>query len=180
MRRFAAILALVLGLTLLAAPPVSAAVAAHAENRASGSATAPDNLIGIEARLSEEAVRENVLPAYDLASDDAVAARGGAAAVRAGQAGEAAVRAATNIGPATRITVNGATRIPDGLTGTVLSEVKNVGALSYTQQLRDFAAFARQSGRQFDLYVRPNTQLSGPLQDAVRAGEINLRYIPGP
>jgi hypothetical protein len=81
---------------------------------------------------------------------------------------------------ATRITVNGATRIPDGLTGTVLSEVKNVGALSYTQQLRDFVAFARQSGRQFDLYLRPNTQLSGSLQDAVRAGEINLRYIPGP
>jgi hypothetical protein len=155
-------------------------LAAHAENRTSGSAAHLTTLTQIETRLSEEAVRENAALGYDRASDDAVAARGGAVAVRAGQVGEAAVRAATNIGPATRITVNGATRIPDGLTGTVLSEVKNVGSLSYTQQLRDFAAFARQSGRQFDLYVRPNTQLSRPLQDAVRAGEINLRYIPGP
>jgi hypothetical protein len=82
MRRLAVILALVLGLTLLAAPPASVAVAAHAENRASGSATAPDDLIGIEAPLSEEAVRENVLPAYDLASDDAVAARGAAGTLK--------------------------------------------------------------------------------------------------
>jgi hypothetical protein len=78
MRRLAAILALVLGLTLLAAPPASAAVAAPAENRASGSASDPNNLIGIEARLSEDAVRENVALGYDLASDDAVAARAGA------------------------------------------------------------------------------------------------------
>lgn len=76
MRRLAAILALVLGLTLLAAAPVSAAVAAPAENRASGSAADPDNLIGIEARLSEDAVRENVALGYDIASDDAVSARG--------------------------------------------------------------------------------------------------------
>jgi hypothetical protein len=76
MRRFAAILALVLGLTLLAAPPASVAVAAHAENRASGSAAGLTTLIEIEARLSEEAVRENVSSGYDLASDDAVAARG--------------------------------------------------------------------------------------------------------
>lgn len=106
--------------------------------------------------------------------------QGREAAVRLGQAGEAAVRAAADIGPATRITVNGVTRIPDGLTSRALSEVKNVGSLSYTQQLRDYAAFARQAGRQFDLYVRPDTQLSGPLLNAVRAGEINLRYIPGP
>lgn len=82
MRRLAAILALVLGLTLLAAPPASVAVAAHAENRASGSAAGLTTLIGIEARLSEEAVRENVGLAYDLASDDAVAARAGGATVR--------------------------------------------------------------------------------------------------
>jgi len=75
MRRLAAILALVLGLTLLAAPPASAAVAAHAENRASGSAAGLTTLIGIEKRLSAEAVRENAGLDYDIASDDAVAAR---------------------------------------------------------------------------------------------------------
>jgi hypothetical protein len=108
------------------------------------------------------------------------AARGGAAAVRLGQAGEAAVRAAHDIGPATKILVNGAERIPDGLNlGTkVLSEVKNVGSLSYTQQLRDFAQYAGQNGLRFDLYVRPGTELSGPLRQAVSSGEINLLFIP--
>jgi hypothetical protein len=98
--------------------------------------------------------------------------------VRVGQAGEAAVRAAYNIGPKVAIKFAGRTRIPDGLTRTVLSEVKNVKSLTYTQQLRDFASFSRKTTRQFDLFVRPNTRLSGPLTDAVRGGDINLRYIP--
>jgi hypothetical protein len=95
-----------------------------------------------------------------------------------GQAGEAAVRAAVNIGPKEAIKVAGRTRIPDGLTRTVLSEVKNVKSLSFTQQLRDFSSFAQQTGRRFDLFVRPGTQLSGPLQQAVQQGTINLRFIP--
>jgi RHS repeat-associated protein len=105
-------------------------------------------------------------------------ARGGAGVVRVGQAGEAAVRAAVDIGPKTAIQIAGRTRIPDGLTSTVLSEVKNVGSLSYTQQLRDFAAYAGQNGLRFDLWVRPTTQLSGPLADEVARGAINLRFIP--
>jgi hypothetical protein len=68
-------LTLVLGLTLLAAAPASASAALHAENRASGSASELTTLIGNEARLSQEAVRENILPAYDVVSDDAVAAK---------------------------------------------------------------------------------------------------------
>ena len=114
------------------------------------------------------------------AMNAADAGRGGAAAVRTGQAGEAAVRAANNIGPLTKtpISINGRTRIPDGLTPGTLSEVKNVASQSYTQQLRDFAAYAQQTGRSFDLYVRPNTRLSGPLQDAIANGTINLKFIP--
>jgi hypothetical protein len=75
-RAFASILALILGFTLSAAPPASSAVAAPTESRASGSASALTTLVGIEARLSEEAVRENAALGYDVASDDAVAARG--------------------------------------------------------------------------------------------------------
>jgi hypothetical protein len=119
-------------------------------------------------------------PIYTAVKGSTVAVRGTiASAQHVGRAGEAAVRAAFDIGPATRIAVNGATRIPDGLTATVLSEVKNVRALSYSQQLRDYASFARETGRQFDLYVRPNTQLSAPLQHAWRSGEINIKVIPG-
>ena len=179
MRRLWPTLIALLGLTLLAAAPASAAVASSIENRASGSASVPNNLVGIEPRLSEEAVREKVALAYELASDDAVAARGGLAAVRTGQAGEKAVRAAADIGSKTAIDVLGRTRIPDGLTSTVLSEVKNVGSLSFTQQLRDLSLFAQGAGLRFDLYVRPTTQLSGPLAGAVESGSINLLYIPG-
>ena len=106
------------------------------------------------------------------------AARGGAQAVRVGQAGEAAVRSVADIGEKVLIRVGGRGRIPDGLTSTVLSEVKNVSSLSYTQQLRDFAAHASANGLRFDLWVRPTTQMSGPLLDAIEAGAINRRFIP--
>jgi hypothetical protein len=105
------------------------------------------------------------------------AGRGGAAAVRLGQAGERSVRAANDIGSKVQIRINGRTRIPDGLTDNAISEVKNVRSLSYTQQLRDYADFAQETGRRFDLYVRPDTELSKPLMDAVGAGHINLRFI---
>jgi len=103
---------------------------------------------------------------------------GGAGVVRVGQAGEAAVRAAADIGEKVPIEIAGRVRIPDGITSTVLTEVKNVQSLSYTQQLRDFASYARENGLRFDLWVRPSTQLSGPLAEEVANGVINLRFIP--
>ena len=98
--------------------------------------------------------------------------------MRVGQAGEAAVRGAYDIGPKATIQINGRTRILDGLNDTAVTEVKNVGYQAYTQQLRDSLAYAQQTGRQFDLYVRGSTTLSGPLQDAITSGQINLRLIP--
>jgi filamentous hemagglutinin len=86
MRRLWPTLIALLGLTLLAAAPASAAVAASIENRASGLRSGSNNLIGIEPRLSEEAVREKVALAYEVASDDAVAARGVAADAKFAQA----------------------------------------------------------------------------------------------
>jgi RHS repeat-associated protein len=82
-------------------------------------------------------------------------------------------------GEKTAIEVAGRTRIPDALTDTTLTEVKNVARQSFTQQLRDFSAYAQETGRTFELYVRPSTQLSGPLQEAVSNGKIILRFIPG-
>jgi Restriction endonuclease fold toxin 7 len=58
-------------------------------------------------------------------------------------------------------------RIPDALTKTTLTEVKNVSYLPYTSQLQDFSYYATQTGRQFNLVVRANTVLSGPLEDIV-------------
>jgi RHS repeat-associated protein len=105
-------------------------------------------------------------------------AKGGVVATRIGEAGEAAVRAAYNIGPKEAIEIAGRTRFPDGLTRTVLSEVKNTASVRYTQQLRDFAEYARAKGLRFDLYVRPGAELSGPLRAAEAAGDIRILEIP--
>jgi restriction endonuclease fold toxin 7 of polymorphic toxin system len=105
-------------------------------------------------------------------------ARGGIASVRAGQAGEAAVRGAYNIGPKSAINIAGRTRIPDGLLRDALSEVKNADYVSYTQQLRDYTQYALDNGLRFDLYVRPGATISGPLLDAESQGLINILEIP--
>ncbi len=66
----------------------------------------------------------------------------------------------------------------DGLNCEAVSEVKNDGSQSYTQQLRDSVSYAQANGIRFDLYVRPDTHLTGPLLQAVSDGLINLRFIP--
>lgn len=116
--------------------------------------------------------------ALSLAAKGAV--RGGAGPVRVGQAGEDAVRGVYNIGEKVPITVGKRGRIPDGLTDTTLSEVKNVSSLSYTSQLRDFASYARDNRLTVDLFTRPDTRLSGPLREALAdpAVPIRLRSIP--
>jgi RHS repeat-associated protein len=121
--------------------------------------------------------------AINSGSQATKAGRGGAGPVRLGQAGEDAVRGAYNIGPKIKVDVAGTKRIPDGLTPSTLSEVKNVGSLSYTRQLRDYVQFAQQTGRRVDLYVRGGsspTNISGPLRNALSdpSVPIRLRRIP--
>jgi RHS repeat-associated protein/fimbrial isopeptide formation D2 family protein len=105
---------------------------------------------------------------------------GGAASVRLGQAGEAAVRGAYDIGPKVTAEIGGRTRIFDGLNGEAVSEVKNVARQSLTQQVRDDITYAREKGLRFDLYVRPGTEVSGPLSvaDLDPLNPLNIRYIP--
>ena len=64
------------------------------------------------------------------------------------------------------IQINGRTRIPDAMTDTTLTEVKNVKYISNTQQLRDFAAFANATGRSLELWVRPTTRIAKTVIDA--------------
>lgn len=91
-----------------------------------------------------------------------------------------AVRAAYAIGakPTKSIQMNGRARKPDGLTEDTLSEVKNVGKLSFTRQLRDYLAYAMEKGLSFNLYTRPNTKLSNPLRDAIDTGHVKQLDIP--
>jgi uncharacterized protein RhaS with RHS repeats len=105
------------------------------------------------------------------------AANGTVLARTLGAAGEAASGLVKNTLHIPSATGTAAYRIPDGLTATTLSEVKNVAKLSLTNQLRDFAAFARETGRSFELYIRPNTELSGPLQQFIKDNEIILRTL---
>lgn len=115
------------------------------------------------------------MKAVSKKSDDLISSTPGSV----GRNGEIAVQRLHRIGDKVKITVNGRARIPDGLTRSVLSEVKNVKKLSFTRQLRDFADYAERNKLQFDLYVRPSTQLSGPLKQAMRQGRINPKLIPG-
>jgi Restriction endonuclease fold toxin 7 len=111
---------------------------------------------------------------------------GGVGPVRMGAAGEDAVRKAfPDALPIhkTPIDVAGHIRIPDGLTPTTLSEVKNVNSLSYTSQLRDFNTYATAENLKFDLYIReatsdlPATTLSKPLQQVIDASNGRIRVI---
>jgi lipoprotein-anchoring transpeptidase ErfK/SrfK len=107
-----------------------------------------------------------------------------ARAGRLGREGEAAVGL---YGPKVGIRIPGANnmRFPDNLTTTTLTEVKNVASQGLTKQLRDYITVSQSTGRTFDLYVRGplatggRTDLTQPLADAIRRGDINLHYIPG-
>jgi|GEM_PF-2252665 len=102
------------------------------------------------------------------------------AARQLGREGEEAVRSAYDIGEKIAVKVGDRTRIPDGIneaTGTV-NEVKNVGYQGYTSQLRDYVQIAKDRDYQFNLYLRSDTTLSGPLRDAINCGDVCLWIIP--
>ena len=91
-----------------------------------------------------------------------------------GQAGERMA----GIDPANKkpIHINGRTRIPDGISRTTLTEVKNVKYLSNTLQLRDFAAYAnadKDNVLRLILYVRPDTKIA----KTVIAAGWDIRYL---
>jgi Restriction endonuclease fold toxin 7 len=110
----------------------------------------------------------------------APSATGIAASRQAGLVGEQLA----GINPALKVQIPSMTgtanyRIPDALTATTLTEVKNVATLSYTRQLQDFMMYSQSQGMSFNLVVRANTTLSGPLQNLVDSGTITLvRTLP--
>ena len=92
-----------------------------------------------------------------------------------GKAGEMASGITKNKVRIPSLSKTAAYRIPDGLDTEhkILSEVKNYSrTLSYTSQLRDFASWSQANGYQMHLYT--SAPLSGPLQQAVDSGAIQL------
>lgn len=49
-----------------------------------------------------------------------------------------------------------------------IQEVKNVKSLSYTSQIKDSIQIALNEGKSLQLFIRPDTYLSGPLKEAIK------------
>ena len=90
-----------------------------------------------------------------------------------GKAGEIASGLVKNTRRIPSLTGTASYRIPDGLTDTVLAEVKNYsGTLSYTSQLKDFVLYAQSNGLEMHLYT--NARLTSSLQQVVDSGLIQV------
>jgi hypothetical protein len=101
--------------------------------------------------------------------------------VELGRLGEEAVGIPAHVPKSgIKIVESGITRYPDRLTRTTIEEVKNVGYLALTGQLRDYLAHAENNGLTFILHVRPKIEYSRPLQRLIDAGRIIPKDIPAP
>ncbi|MDE9543241.1 hypothetical protein KKI98_10030 [Xenorhabdus bovienii] len=69
-------------------------------------------------------------------------------------------------------------RIPDGMTYNALNEVKNVKRQGLTRQLKDYSGYAQKEGLDFNLFIRPDTKVSKPLQEQIDKGLIKRKDIP--
>jgi hypothetical protein len=103
-----------------------------------------------------------------------------------GSAGERVVGGMLNLDKNTRAitdTLSGRNRVPDFWRSgaNTIIEVNNISYVSYSEQIRDFAAWAvSHRGRSFELWVRENATLSIPLQNAINSGLITLRTFTWP
>ena len=76
-----------------------------------------------------------------------------------------------------RISIDSRYRIPDGYDSRrrIISEIKNYsGTVSYTAQLRDYVTWAQSQSPPFKIHLYTNAPLSGPLQQVVDSGIIQV------
>jgi len=94
-----------------------------------------------------------------------------------GQIGEKLANIIKNTKHIESLTNTAKYRIPDQLLDLegIITEVKNVKYLDYTNQLKDYVAYAKKYGYTFELIVRMNTEISKSLQKVIDIGEIILR-----
>lgn len=68
-------------------------------------------------------------------------------------------------------------RVPDELTASAISEVKNVKYQHLSTQIQDYLHFALMTGRDFTLIIAKHTLLSPELEAAIRSGYIKLKVL---
>ncbi len=75
--------------------------------------------------------------------------------------------------------VSGKNRIPDGLDTDkgLISEVKNVKSQSLTSQIKDDIAYAQNKGYDFELWTRPDTHITKPLQNEIDNGNVIQKFL---
>jgi Restriction endonuclease fold toxin 7 len=114
------------------------------------------------------------------ATEDGVVIPATAYRYSAGEAGEIASGIIKNTTHIESITQTASYRIPDQLLTDqrLLSEVKNVSYLSFTNQINDYLLYAQKMGYTFELWTRSTTTLSGPLQNLVDSAQIIQRFFP--
>ncbi|MGC1469640.1 MAG: putative toxin, partial [Sphingorhabdus sp.] len=74
---------------------------------------------------------------------------------------------------------SGRMRFPDNVTRTHVIEVKNVARQGWTAQLRDYSAFANDTGRTFELRLRPGATISSELRAAWMRGDVTIVDLQG-
>lgn len=96
-----------------------------------------------------------------------------------GKIGEVASGVLKNTNRIDSLTNTARYRIPDQLLPStkLISEVKNVNTLSLTNQLKDFVAYAQQSGYTFELWTRSTTKITQPLQNLINSRQIIQRIL---
>ena len=94
----------------------------------------------------------------------AAVSNGGSKPTKVGRDGER--QAGINSSKKTQIVINNRSRIPDRLTSSVLTEVKNVKYLANILQLRDYAAYAKQEKLDLELIVRKSTKVLSTVKNA--------------
>jgi hypothetical protein len=98
-------------------------------------------------------------------------------AQRLGREGEHAAGITKNSVRIDSLSGRRAFRIPDELTESTLTEVKNVEYQHFSTQLQDSLHYSIMTNRQMILKVREDTILSEDLIRAIKAGWINLEFI---
>ncbi|MFO0969473.1 MAG: RHS repeat-associated core domain-containing protein [Gemmataceae bacterium] len=98
---------------------------------------------------------------------------------RVGRAGEAAAGIVRNTQRIPSVTGTARFRVPDGLTATTLTEVKNVAELDFSSQIADFLYHSMVNNLDYVIIVRHSTRLSPPLLRLEQAGWVTiLRRLP--